>query len=712
MTFRITPDDAGKAVDRDEVARALEVLIGPGEHHELRGLGRSAGGQSYATSRLIHYGDWTVACDSAYEISGGIGVYYSLNPVDGSLGNKGASAKHVLSRRWLLVDVDRKKTVEPDQSATQSEKDAALSLGCVVFDWLISNGWPAPVLIDSGNGCHLLFRIDLPADRLSHLLIQRTLKALADRWSSPGAEIDPKVYDAPRIARLPGTWARKGISTAERPHRLCRILHVPHDLAIVTAEMLEAVAGDSRPTTQDFDPWKIKVPASVDRREAYVRSAFERELSRVALANTGNRNNQLNTAAFAIGQLVGAGALDRHDAEAQLSEAARRCGLSDSEAINTIRNGLIAGIADPRKNLPEAGVGPKVHVNGTAKTLPVGSKLITWASDIKPKKVEWLWPGRIPIGKMTTFAGPGGLGKTFVLLDIATRITRGMAWPYAGGECAEPGKVLFISGEDDEDDTLVPRLIEMGADRTKIAFLSTDAHDNFTMAALKLLTDVVDQIGDVRMVAIDPPTSYLGGVDDHKNSELRALLTPLKTWCAQKRVAVIMNNHVNKNVGQGIDAAGRVMGSVAWVNAVRAVHMFVPDPDVRDHVFFVPLKMNVAKRPIGLSYKIVPQPSGEAVVEWTGEIDQNADQALEKTRKKPRQVAASEHLKTMFLNQKEWTSEAFWLHAKEAGVSKNAIDEFRTAEGWPKCRRTVDPDGQFVYVWLVRPDFDGESITR
>ena len=173
-------------------------------------------------------------------------------------------------------------------------------------------------------------------------------------------------------------------------------------------------------------------------------------------------------------------------------------------------------------------------MNGTAKTLPVGSKLITWASDIKPKKVEWLWPGRIPIGKMTTFAGPGGLGKTFVLLDIATRITRGMAWPYAGGECAEPGKVLFISGEDDEDDTLVPRLIEMGADRTKIAFLSTDAHDNFTMAALKLLTDVVDQIGDVRMVAIDPPTSYLGGVDDHKNSELRALLTPLKTSCARR----------------------------------------------------------------------------------------------------------------------------------------------------------------------------------
>ena len=52
---------------------------------------------------------------------------------------------------------------------------------------------------------------------------------------------------------------------------------------------------------------------------------------------------------------------------------------------------------------------------------------------------------------------------------------------------AEPGRVLFISGEDDEDDTLVPRLIECGADLDRVAFLSNAVHDQFHLSALDLL---------------------------------------------------------------------------------------------------------------------------------------------------------------------------------------------------------------------------------
>ena len=51
------------------------------------------------------------------------------------------------------------------------------------------------------------------------------------------------------------------------------------------------------------------------------------------------------------------------------------------------------------------------------------------------------------------------------------RVTKGMDWPDAAGECCTPGQVLFISGEDEADDTLVPRLIEMGADLDKVIFL-------------------------------------------------------------------------------------------------------------------------------------------------------------------------------------------------------------------------------------------------
>src|SRR5262249_53282377 len=157
---------------------------------------------------------------------------------------------------------------------------------------------------------------------------------------------------------------------------------------------------------------------------------------------------------------------------------------------------------------------------------------------VVPRKVEWLWPGRIPQGKLTTFAGTTGVGKTFVLCDIAARVSAALEWPHCGGRRAAQGQVLFMSGEDDPDDTLVPRLIECGADLTKICFLNTGAQDRFTLADLGTLDRALKQIGDgVRLVIVDPPTAFLGGVNDHKNAELRGLLSPLKSWAARNKVA-------------------------------------------------------------------------------------------------------------------------------------------------------------------------------
>jgi hypothetical protein len=46
--------------------------------------------------------------------------------------------------------------------------------------------------------------------------------------------------------------------------------------------------------------------------------------------------------------------------------------------------------------------------------------------------VEWLWPNRIPLNKLSLLVGDPGLGKSLIALDIASRVTRGAAWPDAG----------------------------------------------------------------------------------------------------------------------------------------------------------------------------------------------------------------------------------------------------------------------------------------
>ena len=164
------------------------------------------------------------------------GIHITLNPVTPDLiarvnhrfekaGKKelSASAKDVLCRRWLLVDIDPKRP--SGVSATDAEKAAANEVAAAVRADLASRGWPAPMVNDSGNGFHLWYRVDLPAD--DDGAVKNVLLSLAAKHNTPHAEIDVHCGDPIRMGKLPGTWARKGDSIPTRPHRLCQLLEVP-----------------------------------------------------------------------------------------------------------------------------------------------------------------------------------------------------------------------------------------------------------------------------------------------------------------------------------------------------------------------------------------------------------------------------------------------------------------------------------------------------
>ena len=113
----------------------------------------------------------------------------------------------------------------PGISSTDEEKQAALDRVNAVRQQMTEWHWPAPILADSGNGWHLLYRIDQPVDDGG--LVERCLKALDQRFSDSQVKIDTTVHNPARITKCYGTWARKGDSTPTRPHRQSRILEVP-----------------------------------------------------------------------------------------------------------------------------------------------------------------------------------------------------------------------------------------------------------------------------------------------------------------------------------------------------------------------------------------------------------------------------------------------------------------------------------------------------
>ena len=93
------------------------------------------------------------------------------------------------------------------------------------------------------------------------------------------------------------------------------------------------------------------------------------------------------------------------------------------------------------------------------------------ASDITPQRIDWLWPGRIARGKLVLFAGDPGTGKSTLLYWIASAISSGGNWPCNEGR-APRGSVIILSAEDGDADTIVPRLMASGADRSRIHIVS------------------------------------------------------------------------------------------------------------------------------------------------------------------------------------------------------------------------------------------------
>jgi putative DNA primase/helicase len=645
----------------------------------------------------------------------GMGFYWGFNPIP-PMQTLPPKVGDVISRIWLMIDVDPIKAEGKDKdNATDEEHQAASTVATrIKLTLSLDHNFPSPIVMDSGNGWYLFYRIDLPNTPHARALLARLLKRLKAEFA--GAKVDTTVVDARRIAKIPGTWARRGPASDDRPHRICRIVERPQEIEIVSADQIAEAAGVETATTPPPGPTpstngthasgtstRYKAPASVIERA-------RRYIAKMPPAVSGQNGH---TQTFLVAEFLVRGFdLGIDQARPLLHEYNARClpPWTDAELEHKLRQADEAGemVRGCKLTQPPPG---KAQQSTTpppaASAVPKGESIIIRASDVKPRKVEWLWAGRIPLGKLTTFAGQGGLGKTFVMLDIAARVTRGTPWPDAPDVPQQPGQVLFLSGEDDPDDTLVPRLIELGADLTKVAFLRFEVQDRFTLADLATLDLALEQIGPgVRFVGIDPPACFLGEVDDHRNAEVRSLLSPLKSWAGRHRLATVFNTHFTKSGGGKIEAVERVMASVAWVNAVRAAHAFAKDPDdeSQERVFFLPMKMNLGKKKKALAYRILETNTVTemAKVDWLGEVDMNADDAVNRKEKKPvRKERALEWLILRFREKLEWLSESFFEMGKQEGISRSALFEAKAA--FAICCRKDRSDG--LLYWYVPADW-------
>jgi len=258
----------------------------------------------------------------------------------------------------------------------------------------------------------------------------------------------------------------------------------------------------------------------------------------------------------------------------------------------------------------------------------------TQVGAVEPAPVDWLWEDRLARGKLTLLGGNPDLGKSQVAIDAAARLSTERHWP--NGAEAPLGNTIFICSEDDVADTIRPRAEAASADLDRLhVFKSTITRDGkrqtFSLQHdLDKLGAAVAKIGGVTLVIVDAITSYMGGIDSHRTTDVRAVLEPIGDFAKEFGISVLAITHPPK--AHQPNAIHAFTGSLAFVAAARLAFFCMEEPDT-DRRLLLPVKNNLGPKARGIGYRISTKLVTHGIVApyiaWDdAPVDYTANQAL------------------------------------------------------------------------------------
>lgn len=240
-----------------EIRKALDILKFKNEIVEVRVIG------DYTYSGYFKDIDNLIQAIKPYQNDN---IYFTLNEINEDCYSRSQCEKIVRSnkqtkttsdtdikaRRYILIDIDPKRAT--GVSASDEEVSKARIVGNKVYAFLRDQGFTKPICAFSGNGIHLLYRVNLLNNEENRTLLERFLHTLDMLFSDEFADVDTTVFNAARITKLYGTFSRKGANTEDRPHRISRILSVPDNIVPLDRAYIQKVV-DLYPKEQ-VKTWK------------------------------------------------------------------------------------------------------------------------------------------------------------------------------------------------------------------------------------------------------------------------------------------------------------------------------------------------------------------------------------------------------------------------------------------------------------------------
>lgn len=179
-------------------------------------------------------------------------IYFTLNVIDQACYSREqhdrismkpkstTSDNEILARKWCLIDVDCEKP--SDTNSTDEEKEMAKEVVNNIYKFLRDEGFEKPIICDSANGWHLLYRQAMLNTADNTETMKKFLQVLDMLFSTEKVKVDCSTFNPSRICKLYGTYSRKGADTKERPQRMSTILKVPEEIKSTSNEYFEKVA--------------------------------------------------------------------------------------------------------------------------------------------------------------------------------------------------------------------------------------------------------------------------------------------------------------------------------------------------------------------------------------------------------------------------------------------------------------------------------------
>ena len=179
-------------------------------------------------------------------------LYFTLNVIDPACYSREqhdristrpkstTSDAEILGRKFCLIDIDCEKP--SDTNSTDAEKELAKGVVNEVYKFLRDEGFEKPIICDSANGYHLLYKQAMISNPQNTETMKNFLKVLDMYFSTDKVKIDCTTFNPSRVCKLYGVISRKGSDTKERPQRESKILRVPQEVKITPNEYFEKVA--------------------------------------------------------------------------------------------------------------------------------------------------------------------------------------------------------------------------------------------------------------------------------------------------------------------------------------------------------------------------------------------------------------------------------------------------------------------------------------